>query len=531
MFFLIRVRQVVVNVEAAYEENIKQALAHKLKISKEEILSYQIHKESIDARKKPTIYFIYEMDVCIMKEEEVLKKNKNKDIYKTPLEKYTFKPTGKIPMKNRPVVVGMGPAGLFASYMLAMEGYQPILIERGKCVEERRGDVEAFWKTGILNPGSNVQFGEGGAGTFSDGKLNTLIKDRENRMRKVFEIFVHHGAPKEILYKNKPHIGTDNLFFILQSIREEIKKMGGEIYYNTCLTDLEIKENKLEGIVLQDGKTIKTNVLVLAIGHSSRDTYEMLYQKGIKMAAKPFAVGVRIMHSQEEINKSQYGCSHHRILGEASYKLTHQAQNGRGVYTFCMCPGGYVVNASSEKDHLAINGMSNYKRQSGTANSAVVVTVTPKDFGENPMDGINYQRGLEKKAYAVGKGKIPIQFLKDFRENKESKDKEISIPFKGNIHFTNLNAIFPPTICESLKEGIDAFGKKIKGFADDDTLLAAVESRTSSPIRIVRDEEGVSNIEGIYPSGEGAGYAGGITSAAMDGIKTYEWIAKKYKKL
>lgn len=527
---MIRVRQVIVNVEECTEENIKQVLAHKLKVSKETILSYQIHKESIDARKKPNLYFIYEVDVQLKQEEEFLKKNKDKDIYKTPKEEYTFKPIGTIPMKHRPVVVGAGPAGLFAAYMLASEGYQPLIIERGKCVEERKKDVEAFWATGRLNPSSNVQFGEGGAGTFSDGKLNTLVKDRENRMKKVFEIFVKHGAPKEILYKNKPHIGTDNLFFILQNMRREIQKKGGEFRYNTCLTNILIENNKVVGMVVNGREEIQTNLLVLAIGHSSRDTFHMLYEKKLNMEAKPFAVGVRIMHPQEEINKGQYGVAHHKQLGEASYKLTHHAKNGRGVYTFCMCPGGYVVDASSEVGHVAINGMSNYKRDSTVANSAVVVTVSPTDFGSHPLDGIAFQRELEKKAYVVGEGKIPIQCFKDFKENRLGEQKVTYAQCKGQVHFANLNAIFPKSISEALIEGIKAFGKKIKCFSNDDVLLAAVESRTSSPVRIVRDALGQGSIEGIYPSGEGAGYAGGITSAAMDGIKTYEWIASKYRK-
>ncbi len=527
---MIRVRQVVVNVDESTEQNIKTALVHKLKIKEEQIVSYQIHKESIDAREKPNLYFIYEIDVSLKEEEQFLKKNKCRDILKTPKEEYSFCPTGTLDLKNRPVIVGAGPAGLFATYMLASEGYKPILIERGKCVEERKKDVEQFWKTGILNPSSNVQFGEGGAGTFSDGKLNTLIKDKENRMKFVFEVFVKNGASKEILIQNKPHIGTDKLFSILQNIRKEILSFGGEIRYNTCLTDILIKNNKVEGIVVNGKEEIKTNVLVLAIGHSSRDTFKMLYEKNLSMEAKPFAVGVRIQHAQEEINKSQYGVKKHKTIKEASYKLTYHATNGRGVYTFCMCPGGYVVNAASEIGHLAINGMSNARRDSTVANSAIVVTVSPTDFGTHPLDGIAFQRKLEKKAYELGEGKIPVQCFKDFKENRLDKQEITCAQFKGKVHFANLKELFPEFISHALIEGIENFGRKIEGFNKDNVLLAAVESRTSSPVRILRNEVGEANIEGIYPSGEGAGYAGGITSAAMDGIKTYECIAKKYRR-
>lgn len=527
---MIRVRQIEIPVNEASEEKIKKELAKKLNIPVTFLLSYQIHKESIDARKKPDLLFVYEMDVQVKEEEAILKKNKSRDIFKTPEEDYQFHPTGEKSLSNRPVIVGAGPAGLFATYMLASEGYHPLLIERGKCVEERKKDVETFWKTGRLNPESNVQFGEGGAGTFSDGKLNTLVKDKENRGRKVFEIFVKHGAPKEILYKNKPHIGTDILFSVIQSMRNEIVKMGGEIRYTTCLTDLNIENNKVVSIVVNEKEVIKTDVLVLAIGHSSRDTFSLLHHKNITMEPKPFAVGVRVSHPQKMIDKSQYGMEEHPLLGASSYKLTYHATNGRGVYTFCMCPGGYVVNSSSEKGYLSINGMSNYARDSQVANAAILVTISPADFGCTPLDGILYQRSLEKKAYALGEGKIPIQRVEDFKENRISKQFHSSfLSFKGEYKSANLNALFDDFITESLKEGIASFGKKIKGFDDKDAVLSGVESRTSSPVRILRNDLGESNIEGIYPCGEGAGYAGGITSASMDGIKIYEWIAKKYK--
>jgi hypothetical protein len=526
---MIRVRQVEVDINKACDDEILSSIARKLKINKKDILAYEINKESIDARNKPNIYFIYEIDVKVKNEALILSKNNKKDILSSPNEVYSFKPSGNQKLKNRPIVVGTGPAGLFASYMLAKEGYKPIIIERGKKVEEREKDVLKFWETGILDENSNVQFGEGGAGTFSDGKLNTLIKDKEHRCKEVFKIFVKNGAPKEILYKNKPHIGTDILKTVVKNMREEIINMGGEFKYSTCLTDIHINNNHVEYITVNNLTKINCDLLVLALGHSSRDTFKMLYDRKINMEAKPFAIGIRVQHSQDLIDKSQYGGTN-KILGASSYKLTHHSKNGRGVYTFCMCPGGYVVNSSSENKRLVINGMSNYARDSKVANSAVLVTITPNDFGNHPLAGIEYQKALEEKAYKLGKGMIPVQLYKDFKENKISTNfKSIKPQFKGKYTFVSLNDILPEFMVESLKEGIDSFGKKIECFSSDDTVLAAIESRTSSPVRIIRNELGESSVTGIYPVGEGAGYAGGITSAAIDGIKIYECIAKKYK--
>ena len=430
----------------------------------------------------------------------------------------------------RPIVVGSGPAGLFCAYMLALHNYKPIVIERGQDVDKRIIDVETFWQTGILNPSSNVQFGEGGAGTFSDGKLNTLVKDPLNRHRKVFEIFVEAGAKEEILYENKPHIGTDLLIDIVKNIRYKIIAMGGEFRFDTCLTNIICDKQNLVGIQVNNNRIINTEVLVLAIGHSARDTFKMLSESSLTMQSKPFAVGVRIQHPQSLINKSQYGVVNHSILPNASYKLTHKASNGRGVYTFCMCPGGYVVNASSETNMLAINGMSNYKRDSENANSAVIVTVNPKDFGNDIMSGVEFQRELERKAFIEGKGNIPIQLYGDFKHNKISECfGNIKPIFKGQYTFGNIRNIFPNYINETLIEGIENFSKRINGYASDDAIIAGVESRTSSPIKIIRNDFCESNIKGIYPAGEGAGYAGGITSAAIDGIIVAENIAKIYK--
>lgn len=529
---MIRVRQVSVSVDTTNEKTIKEALARKLKINSSDIIAFKINKESIDARFKPNINFIYEIDVQLKNEEQIFKKHKkSNDILLTPIEKYNFKPSGEQILTNRPIVVGSGPAGLFAAYMLAKEGYKPLVIERGEKVEDRVKTVAEFWKSNILKSNSNVQFGEGGAGTFSDGKLNTLVKDPEKRGKFVFETFVKYGADPRILYVNKPHIGTDILIEIVKNMRNKILEMGGEFKYNTTLTDIVIENNEVKAAILNNAEKIKTEVLVLAIGHSARDTFKMLLDKRLVLEPKPFAIGIRIQHQQEIINLAQYGVKKHNILGASDYKLTYHATNNRGVYTFCMCPGGYVVNASSEENKLAINGMSYSKRDSDNANSAVLVTIGPEDYGSNPLDGIEFQRNLEEKAFYCGKGNIPVQLYKDYKANKISESFGIVKPlFKGKTTFSNLNEILPLYVNEALKEGIEAFGTKIKGFNADDSILAAVESRTSSPVRIIRNEQGESNIKGIYPCGEGAGYAGGITSAAIDGIKTYELIAQKYKK-
>lgn len=524
---MIRIRQINVAIDEDENELITKC-AKKLKTNKENIEEYKIVKKSIDARDKQNIVFCYEVDIKAKNEDEILRKNKSKDIFEASNTQYEFKITGKQKMKNRPVIVGSGPAGLFCGYMLASYGYKPIIIERGEQIEKRVKTVETFWKEGNLNKESNVQFGEGGAGTFSDGKLNTLVKDKMGRNKKVLEMFVEAGAPNEILYLNKPHIGTDLLRNVIINLRNKIINMGGDIRYNSCLTNIEIQDSHIKSIEINNNEKIETEVLILAIGHSARDTFRMLNKNKIKMEPKPFAVGVRVQHPQEKINYSQYG-KFKDMLPPATYKLTYHSSNGRGVYSFCMCPGGYVVNASSEDRRLAINGMSNHSRDSKNANSAIVVTVIPNDFNGNLFGGLEFQEKLEEKTYEIGKGKIPIQTLKDFMENKKTeKIGSVELEMKGDYSLANLNEILPDYIAESLKEAFINFDKKIKGFADGDTILAAIETRTSSPVRILRDELGQSNIKGIYPAGEGAGYAGGIMSAAMDGLKVAESIAKIY---
>lgn len=523
---MIRVRQIKILCDDFSENNLKNKIANLLKINNSDILKVMIHKKSIDARKKPQIFYVIEADVLV-KNEGIIQLNEN--IFKSPNEEYTFKITGSEDLNYRPIIVGSGPAGLFCAYVLAENGYKPIVIERGSNIEKRTIAVEHFWQTGEIDINTNVQFGEGGAGTFSDGKLNTLNKDEGNRQRKVFNTFVQNGAHEDILYDSKPHVGTDVLKKVIPNIREKIIAMGGEFYFNSLMTDIEVVNGKIKRIEINNEYWLDTDVLVLAIGHSARDTMEMLYRHKLGMIPKPFAMGVRVEHLQKDINISQYG-SDNPNLPPASYKLTYTTKKGKGVYTFCMCPGGYVVNASSERDHLVVNGMSNYGRESENANSAIVVTVNEDDYGHNVMDGMKLQRQLEEKAYLVGNGKITIQRYKDFCDDvKTTSVGKIKPIVKGDYILGNLNEILPKYISDAIKEAMPMFSHKIKCFADDDVLFLGLEARTSSPIRINRDEDGVSDILGVYPCGEGAGYAGGITTSAIDGIKVAENIEKKYR--
>lgn len=529
---MIRINQLKLSVDHTEEDLLAKA-AKILKIPAKEIQSLEIIKQSLDARKKEEIHFTYSIDVETKNEESVIHKAKNVNVVLAVKKEYHFPKTGTEKLGNRPVIIGTGPAGLFCGIMLARAGFRPLLLERGECVDKRREAVDAFWNGKPLCPNSNVQFGEGGAGTFSDGKLNTLVKDPFMRNRKVLELFVEFGADPSILYINKPHIGTDVLSGIVKNMREEIIRLGGEVRFQSLVTDFKVKSGRITEITVNDGEEIPVSLLVLAIGHSARDTFHVLEQNGVPMEAKSFAVGLRIQHPQTEINRSQYGVKNHPVLGAADYKLTHQCKNGRGIYTFCMCPGGYVVNASSEEGKLAVNGMSYHKRDGINANSALIVTVTPEDFGGNsPLSGISYQRKLEEAAYLHGNGNIPVQLYGDFKRNQTSKEfGEVKPAFKGGFQFANLREILPQYLSESIIEGIEAFDNKIRGFRREDAILAGVESRTSSPVRIPRDEAFESQIKGIYPCGEGAGYAGGITSAAMDGIKIAEAISSKYESL
>ena len=524
------------------EDELSHKAASLLKISPNDLMELKIVKKSIDARKdtsgKHQIRFIYTVDVSVKNEKKCLARIKDKNISQVQNKKYCFTADGDQILKNRPVIAGSGPAGLFCALMLARAGYRPLVIERGADVEKRTEAVKNFWEKGTLSADCNVQFGEGGAGTFSDGKLNTLVKDKSGRNRAVLEIFAKAGAGDEICYMNKPHIGTDVLVHVVKNIRDEIISLGGEVRFHTRLTDICMNEGRLRGIkVINDEKEymIDTEVLVLAVGHSARDTFEMLYQKSMNMEAKPFAIGVRIEHPQKMINISQYGIESDERLPAADYKLTYTTAGGRSVYTFCMCPGGHVVNASSEPGHITVNGMSYHARNSANANSAVIVNVKPGDFGsDHPLAGIAFQRKWEAKCFEVcgGQNKIPVQLFDDFKKHKVSNGYgDIKPVHKGIDVFADLNQCLPSYVCESLVEGIENFGTKIKGFDRGDALLSGIEARTSSPVRMVRDDTFQSNLSGIFPCGEGAGYAGGITSAAMDGLRVAEAVAAIYKPL
>ena len=513
-----------------------QAAARELKTSSDKIENLTIQKKSIDARKKP-ISYVYTVDVKLKGEEKLLKKLHNRNVARVEKKRYQFPEPGSEKLEHRPVIVGTGPAGLFCGLMLARAGYRPILLERGEAARKRKETVDRFWNGGALAPNSNVQFGEGGAGTFSDGKLNTLVKDPAGRGRLVLQTFVQAGAPEEILYWNKPHLGTDVLISVVEHIRKEIESLGGEVRFGTQLTDIDIRDGRVRGVYTkcndvpkQEAAYLETEVLVLAIGHSARDTFAMLKDRAVPMERKAFAVGVRIEHPQDMINVSQYGEGYPKALPTAAYKVTRKVSGDRGVYSFCMCPGGYVVNASSEEGGLAVNGMSYQARDSRNANSAMIVTVRPEDFGgDDLLSGVEFQRRLERAAYQAGGGKVPVQLLGDFRQHTVSTALgEVEPCMKGAWTFGDVRGIFPAQLSAALEEGIEGSEHLIPGFARADAVLSGVESRTSSPVRILRGENQESTVQGLYPCGEGAGYAGGITSAAMDGVKTAEAIAGKY---
>lgn len=525
---MIRISQLklpITHTKAQLEKKIAKALKNP-----GNSFTYEIKKQSLDCRHKNDKIFVYTVDVTIRDEQKLIKKVNNNNVMLTKEGPYEFPSPGETPLLHSPVIVGSGPAGLFCGWYLAKAGYCPIILERGEEADKRQKTVENFWKNGVLDPESNVQFGEGGAGTFSDGKLNTLVKDPYGRNHEVLKRFVAAGAPEEIIYQQKPHLGTDVLVGIVEKMRHEIEEMGGKFCFRSKVTDLIFENNTLKEIEINNDKRIPAQVCVLAPGHSARDTFEMLQKRGVYMEPKSFAVGLRIEHPQEMINMDLYGEPENELLGAASYKVTHKCANGRGVYSFCMCPGGYVVNASSEPGRLAVNGMSYQARDSRNANSAMIVTVTPKDFPDKGvLGGVEFQRDLEKKAWELGEGKIPVQLFGDFCKNQASEAfGEVTPCMKGEYILTNVRSVLPKAVGDSIEEGVRAFGKRISGFDREDALLSGIESRTSSPVRIVRDQELTANMAGIYPCGEGAGYAGGITSAAMDGIKVAETVCRKY---
>lgn len=526
---MIRIGQLKLKTSHTPEE-LRQGILKTLKIKESSLISWTIAKRSIDARKKPEIKFVYTIDAKVKEQDKVLKRAKSVNIQKNEKKNYHFPEKGTHRLSRRPVIIGTGPAGLFCGLLLARAGYQPLLLERGDQVDDRQKKVETFWNTGILDKISNVQFGEGGAGTFSDGKLNTAVKDATGRNRYVLESFVKAGAPEEILWLNKPHIGTDILRDVVKNIREEIISLGGEVHFRSQMTDIRTENGRVTAIEINHETWTDCEILVLAIGHSARDTFEMLNRKPLFMEAKAFAVGVRIEHPQSMIDLSQYGRERGDELPAADYKLTRRLPNGRGVYSFCMCPGGHVVNASSEAGRLAVNGMSYHARNGVNANSAMVVTVNPSDYGsDDVLAGMYFQRRLEEAAFHAGNGKVPVQLLGDFCQGIASTALgEVTPDIKGAWAFANLKPCFSPELYESLKTGILDCGQIIRGFDRKDALLSGVESRTSSPVKIPRNEKLQSSISGLYPCGEGAGYAGGITSAAMDGLKVAEKIISLY---
>ena len=539
---MIRINQLKLPVGHTQEQLAARA-AKKLRIRPEEIRTLAIRRQSLDARKKPELFFSYVVDAELAdeaRERQLVRRAGDRDVSIHEEKPYRLPKPGTAPLAHPPVIVGTGPAGLFCGLALARAGYRPVLLERGEAVDARTSRVNRFWREGVLAPDSNVQFGEGGAGTFSDGKLNTLVKDTYGRNQAVLRIFVEFGADPSILYVSKPHIGTDVLSRIVKAIREEILRLGGEVRFESRMTDVEVQDGRARSVLVNGGERIPAEALVLALGHSARDTFQTLYDRGIPMEAKAFAMGLRIQHPQRMIDISQYGRAAGDELGPASYKVTRQVSTGRGVYSFCMCPGGYVVNASSEPGRLAVNGMSYHDRAGENANSALIVTVSPADYAAfaggmaegHPLAGIAFQRELEARAYSLGKGRIPIQLFGDFAEGKTSGGfGEVGPAFKGEWAFGNLREILPGCISSSLSEAMGAFGHMIKGFDRPDAILAGVESRTASPVRILRDDRMESAVKGIFPCGEGAGYAGGITSAAMDGLKTAEELIRRYAPL
>lgn len=537
---MIRINQIKLPL-AHSKEDILYKTAKILRVAPDKIQSWQIVKKSVDARKKPDIMVIYAVDVSVASQDKVLSGCKGAQVQAVKTVPYKFPAEGEETLKYRPIIIGTGPAGLFCGYQLARNGYRPLILERGRCVDKRREDVEKFWQEGTLNPMSNVQFGEGGAGTFSDGKLNTLVKDKFGRNKEVLRIFVEAGAPEEILYEAKPHIGTDILCKVVRNLREQIIAWGGEVRFESQVTELCFDAGRVTGVIVNNEDKIESETVVLAIGHSARDTFEMLHAKQVPMEAKSFAVGLRMEHPRQMINKMQYGQEEHPDLPAANYKVTAQASSGRGVYSFCMCPGGYVVNASSEPGRLAVNGMSYSGRDGRNSNSAMIVTVTPEDYeGDSPLAGIAFQRKLEEKAYHIGAGAVPVETYGDYRYAVTNQKEKASVirreypefapAIKGAYRMAPVHDILPEALNRALVEGIDLIGQTMDGFADSGAYLSGVESRTSSPVRIMRDETGQSAVRGLYPCGEGAGYAGGITSAAMDGMLIAEKIGAKYLK-
>lgn len=559
---MIQITQVKLPVEHT-EEDIKNRIIKELELRRickdMPYFSYKIIRRSIDARKKPEVFYIYSIVSEFDKNTEnlILKKcrNKNISVYSPSVYNLRTNIIKNTSCFSRPIIIGEGPCGLFAGLVLAEAGFKPIIIERGERVNKRVEKVENFWLNGIIDPETNVQYGEGGAGTFSDGKLNTLVKDKTGKNQFVLDTFVKYGADEQCAYDAKPHIGTDVLRDVVANIRDRIIDLGGQVINQCKMTGLVIENDTVKSIIVHNmsGKEVLVSDMgfgcetddfvlcpgentmpacdvILALGHSARDTFKVLYDNNLDIEQKNFAIGLRIQHSQKMIDDSQYGKGHSKILPPSPYKVTNHTSNGRDVFSFCMCPGGYVVNASSKDGYTCVNGMSYADRASENANSALIVAIDREDFeDDHPLAGMFLQEKLEKRAFTIGGGKIPVQLFGDY-ENGEVTTSfgRVNPVFKGKTEFANIREIFPDSINDAIVESINKFGYTIEGFNDKDAILAAIESRTSSPIRIKRNEHFESNIQGIYPAGEGAGYAGGIMSAAMDGIKVADAIIEKY---